>query len=129
MSRHPPWLVQWTVVIHAAFEPELLQLAPAVRRELLAQARMLEAFGPGLGRPKVDTLSGSRYANMKELRFKADDGVGRAAFAFDPKQRAIILVAGNKAGVGQQRFYRQPVAKADARYGAHLAELNERKRT
>ena len=121
--------VPWTVVIHSAFEPELLQLAPAVRRELLAHAQVLETFGPRLERPRVDTLSGSRYANMKELRFKANDGVWRAAFAFDPKQRAIILVAGNKAGVGQQRFYRQLIAKADARYGEHLAQLNERRRT
>ena len=121
--------MQWTVVVHGEFELELLRLAPAVRRELLAQAQMLEAFGPGLGRPKVDTLSGSRYANMKELRFKADDGVWRAAFAFDPKQRAILLVAGNKAGISQQRFYRQLIAKADVRYGAHLASINERKRT
>jgi hypothetical protein len=90
--------VQWTVVVHEEFEPELLRLAPAVRRELLAQAQVLEAFGPRLGRPKVDTLSGSRYANMKELRFKAADGVWRAAFAFDPKQRAILLVAGTRPG-------------------------------
>jgi hypothetical protein len=121
--------VPWAVVIHAEFEPELRRLAPAVRRELLAQAQMLEVFGPGLGRPKVDTLSSSRYANMKELRFKADNGVWRAAFAFDPKQQAIILVAGDKAGVSQQRFYRQLIARADARYTAHLARLKIGKRT
>jgi hypothetical protein len=66
---------------------------------------------------------------MKELRFKADDGVWRAAFAFDPKQRGILLVAGNKAGVSQQRFYRQLIAKADARYRAHLVRINERKQS
>ena len=41
---------------------------------------------------------GSRHANMKELRFDADDGVWRVAFAFDPKRKAILLVAGDKSG-------------------------------
>jgi hypothetical protein len=49
--------------------------------------------------------------------------------AFDPKQRGILLVAGNKAGVSQQRFYRQLIAKADARYRAHLVRINERKQS
>ncbi len=53
---------------------------PAVQDELLAQAKLLETFGPSLGRPRVDTLDGSRHANMKELRFNAADGVWRVAF-------------------------------------------------
>lgn len=118
----------WEIVFHPEFEPEFGRLAPAVQDELLAQAHLLEAFGPRLGRPRVDSLSGSRHANMKELRFTAADGVWRVAFAFDPGQQAIMLVAGNKAGVSQRRFYRQLIAKADARYAAHLAAMKERKR-
>ncbi|WP_352561397.1 MULTISPECIES: hypothetical protein [unclassified Mesorhizobium] len=34
-------------------------------------------FGPQLGRPHADTLNDSSFANMKELRFDADDGVWR----------------------------------------------------
>jgi mRNA-degrading endonuclease RelE of RelBE toxin-antitoxin system len=33
-----------------------------------AAVRVLEERGPGLGRPLVDTVEGSRHANMKELR-------------------------------------------------------------
>lgn len=55
-------------------------LPTAVLDELLAQAKLLETFGPSLGRPRVDTLNGSRHANMKELRFNAADGVWRVAF-------------------------------------------------
>lgn len=58
---------------------------------------------------------------MKELRFKADDGVWRVAFAFDPRRCAVLLVAGDKSGVSQRLFYRRLIAKADARYDAHLA--------
>ena len=53
------------------------------RPEILALSRLLQQFGPQLGRPRVDTLKGSRHANMKELRFGAADGEWRVAFAFD----------------------------------------------
>lgn len=60
---------------------------------------------------------------MKELRFKAAKGVWRVAFAFDPKRQAILLVAGDKAGTSQKRFYKQLIAKADRRFGEHLNRL------
>ena len=47
----------------------------------------------------------------------------RVAFAFDPNRRALILVAGDKAGVAQKRFYKALIAKADARFTAHLDTL------
>lgn len=81
-------------------------------------ARLLQQFGPQLGRPRVDTLEGSRHANMKELRFAAAGGEWRVAFAFDPKREAILLVAGDKSGGGQRRFYRELIRKADARFDA-----------
>lgn len=65
---------------------------------------------------------------MKELRFSAADGAWRVAFAFDPKRRAILLAAGDKAGVSEKRFYKQLIAKADERFDAHLGRLKtERK--
>lgn len=60
---------------------------------------------------------------MKELRFAAAGGVWRVAFAFDPTRKAIVLVAGDKAGVAQNRFYKALIAKADARFTEHLAML------
>ena len=113
----------WTVELHPEFEPEFGALAEPVQDELLALLRVLEEFGPRLGRPRADTLKGSRHANMKELRFEADGGAWRVAFAFDPRRRAIVLVAGDKAGVGQRAFYRRLIAKADRRYDRHLAAL------
>lgn len=71
----------------------------------------------------MDTLSGSRHANMKELRFNWENEVWRIAFAFDPKRQAILLVGGDKAGANQRRFYKKLLALADDRYDAHLAEL------
>jgi len=113
----------WTVLYHDAFLPEFEALSEAVQDELLALAELLSAGGPTLGRPHADTLAGSRHANMKELRFTADDGAWRVAFAFDPRRRAIVLVAGDKSGVSQKRFYKGLIAKADARFAEHVATL------
>lgn len=118
----------WTVLFHGAFDSEFDELSEAVQEELLAQAKLLELFGPTLGRPRVDTLKGSRYANMKELRFDADNGVWRVAFAFDPKRRAVLLVAGDKSGSGEKRFYRQLLRTADARFDEHLASRKRKTR-
>jgi hypothetical protein len=110
----------WTVRFEEAFEAELLSLHPEVRNPLLAVARMLETYGPRLGRPHVDTLKGSRFSNMKEMRFDAEDGVWRVAFAFDPMRQAVLLVAGDKSGTNERRFYRRLIDRADTRYAAHL---------
>jgi hypothetical protein len=117
--------VKWVVGIGDEFQPEFEALAEEVQDELLAKTRLLQQFGPQLGRPTADTLNGSKHANMKELRFDAADGVWRAAFAFDPKRKAIVLVAGDKSGGSQTRFYKELIAKADVRFNAHLARLQE----
>jgi hypothetical protein len=118
--------VNWSVDIADELEAEWDQIPGDVQDEILAHGKLLEQFGPQLGRPRVDTLNGSRYSNMKELRFDAADGVWRVAFAFDPRRRAILLVAGDKSGTSQQRFYRQLIEQADARYKSHLAKLKLR---
>ena len=55
----------------------------------------------------IDTLKGSKHANMKELRFDVDDGVRRAAFAFDPKRAAIILAAADKSGGSEKEVLQE----------------------
>ena len=117
--------VDWIVEIGDEFEPEFDVLPEDVQTEMLALTRLLQQFGPHLGRPRVDTLSGSRHANMKELRFRAADGEWRVAFAFDPKRTAILLVAGDKSGGSEKRFYRGLLRKADERFAAHLARLKK----
>jgi len=117
--------VKWAVEMADAFKPEFDALDQGVRREVLALARVLQEFGPQLGRPRVDTLKGSRCANMKELRFSAADGEWRVAFAFDPRRKAILLVAGDKSGGSERRFYRELIRKADERFDAHLARIRK----
>ena len=83
----------WEVAFGDEFDEEFEALAGAVQDELLASAKLLGTFGPQLGRPHADTLNDSSFANMKELRFDADDGAWRVAFVFDPSRKAILLVA------------------------------------
>ncbi len=120
-------MVKWAVDLHDDFVPEYNELHRNVQDELLAHIKLLEHFGPQLGRPRADTLNGSRHANMKELRFDAADGVWRFAFAFDPKRQAIVLCGGDKSGVSEKRFYQQLIDKADARFDAHVARLKKEK--
>jgi hypothetical protein len=120
--------VRWAVEIGDEFSPEFFALPEVVQTEILALARVLQQFGPQLGRPRVDTLNGSRHPNMKELRFSAADGEWRVAFAFDPKRRAILLVAGDKSGVGERRFYRELISKADDRFDSHVARLKKERK-
>jgi hypothetical protein len=97
------------VGFHEAFDAEFLELPRAMQTALAAKARLLENIGPLLGRPHVD----SKHANMKELRFDAADGVWRVAFAFDVARQAVVLVAGDKSGESEARFYRTLIATAD----------------
>ncbi len=116
----------WVVEIAEEFQPEFYALREDVQMEILAVSRFLQRFGPRSGRPRVDTLKDSRHANMKELRLGAANGEWRLAFAFDPRRRAILLVAGDKSGISENRFYRELIRKADDRFDAHLARLGSR---
>src|SRR5207302_10977598 len=120
--------VKWTVEMADEFELEFDALHEDVQTEILALSVVLEQFGPQLGRPRVDTLNSSRHANLKELRFSAANGAWRVAFAFDPRRKAILLVAGDKSGGSEKRFYRELIRKADERLDAHLARLKKERK-
>ena len=118
----------WIVAFHPAFAVEFNALPAALQIEMFAHARLLEHFGPSLGRPQVDALKGSRHANMKELRFAWRKEVWRVAFAFDPARDAILLTAGDKAGADQKRFYKSLIAVADGRFDEHVQSLRPKPR-
>ena len=114
----------WQVVFDDLFEAEFILFSADVQDELLAHALLLREYGPGLGRPTVDSLKGSQHSNMKELRFRHGREVWRVAFAFDPLRQAVLLVAGDKAGADQRLFYKRLLEKANSRWNQYLAELN-----
>lgn len=113
----------WPVLLHEAFASEVLEFDPRVRCELFALIALLQKYGPHLKRPYADTLKGSRYANMKELRFTAAGGVWRVAFAFDPDRQAVLLAAGDKSGQSEKRLYKTLIARADHRFNEYLESI------
>jgi hypothetical protein len=64
---------------------------------------------------------------LKELRFRIENGAWRLAFAFDLDRRAVLLVAGNKSGASQDRFYRHLLDLADRRFDRHQREVTAEK--
>lgn len=111
-----PKPLSWQVEFHDEFEPEFEALEEVVQDALLAHLVRLQEVGPALGRPAADTLKGSAIANLKELRFDAAGGVWRVLFAFDGRRVAVLLVAGDKRGLKQERFYKALIATAEARW-------------
>ena len=125
MGSKPNPPAAWRVVFHDDFEIEFEALGEEAQDALLAAARAVQIAGPKAGRPHVDTLDGSKHANMKELRFESQKGneEWRAAFAFDPARKAVILVAGAKQGRNQRQFYKRLIAIADQRFDQHLRSM------
>jgi hypothetical protein len=90
--------------------------------DVIAAVAKLEERGPGLGRPLVDTIKGSRYPNMKELRPLG--GNIRILFAFDPRRTAILLLGGDKTHRWTE-WYEQMIPVADWLYGEYLDSLKK----
>lgn len=93
-----------------------------VQDKIFASMLLLKRYGHQLSRPYADTLYGSRFKNMKELRIQVGGEPYRAFYAFDPARQAIVLCAGNKVG-NEKRFYKEMVPYADALYERHLKHL------
>lgn len=110
----------FTISSTAEFDQWFSDQQRDVADEVVAVLRLLRERGPQLGRPHADTLNGSKFRNMKELRVKTASAEVRIAFAFDPRREGILLVAGDKCGVSEKRFYRQLIAKAESLYERHL---------
>ena len=118
----------WAVATTDEFDGWFTDLDETAQAEVIAKVDLLKLLGPKLGRPHADTLNGSKHANMKELRADTPGHVLRIAFAFDPERSALLLVAGNKMGVNQKRFYKQLIGKADKLFDMHLAKIKAKRK-
>jgi hypothetical protein len=118
-------MATWTALFDDDFEREFAALDRDVQLAIAAYVEALTREGPRLGRPHADTLSGSKHANMKELRPTVNKIEWRVAFAFDPERKAVVLVAGAKGGEAESRFYKRLINTADLRFQRHLDTLVE----
>ncbi len=110
----------WSVEYTGEFESWWTDLTEDEQERVAAAVELLEEHGPSLGRPIVDTLKGSRHANMKELRPLG--GHLRVLFAFDPRRTAILLCGGDKSE-RWDNWYEQAIPLADQLYDDHLLTM------
>ncbi|AIR84335.1 hypothetical protein VH86_15570 [Pantoea sp. BL1] len=111
----------WQVQLTEPFEEWLLQQDSGLRKRVAAALLNLQHYGPLLPRPYADTVSGSRFHNMKELRVQYAGHPIRAFYAFDIQRKAIVLCAGDKTG--DKHFYQRMIESADEIFSCHLADL------
>jgi hypothetical protein len=95
--------------------------AEPVQEAVRAYVKLLLEKGPSLGRPYVDTLKGSKYPNLKELRVQAQGRKYRIAFLFTGDRVCLLLTGDVKGGSEDKRFYKKLIAQAEALYEEYLA--------
>lgn len=116
---------KWTVILE---DPVLIWLKSLPEEDMLkiyAGLELLTLEGPQLGRPYADTLQGSKYTNLKELRIQAKLSVFRLFFIFDPIRQAIVLCGGDKKGKNEKRFYKEMIALAEQTYEHYLSNFQK----
>ena len=113
--------MSWEVEYTDQFEAWWDTLTEEQQDELDGRVRLLEEYGPSLGRPVVGEVLGSRLPHLKELR-ASKAGTLRVLFTFDPLRNAILLVGGDKTGQWND-WYRQAIPEAERLYDEHLDEL------
>ena len=111
----------WEVEVSDEFIEWYTALSTGERASIAAGVEMLGVYGHELGRPHVDTLRGSVFTNMKELRVQHQGRPYRVLFAFDPRRNAYLILGGDKTG--DKSWYVDAIRRADAIYSQHLREI------
>jgi hypothetical protein len=115
--------VEWDIEFTDEFGKWWEALSEQEQDSVRDSVKLLRIVGPTLARPHSDTVSGSRYPNMKELRVQHGGRPYRVLYAFDPRRCAILLIGGDKTG--DDRWYERMIPLADGLYDEHLETLRE----
>jgi hypothetical protein len=115
----------WEIKTTDTFDEWFSRLEDIDRAAVLASLIVLREKGPQLPRPYADTVKGSRYSNMKELRVQSRGVPIRAFFAFDPHRCGILLCAGTKTG-HEKRFYQVMIPIADREFSQFLNAIQNK---
>ena len=114
-------MASWNVLQTTSFELWFSELDDDAKEDIYAATLVLAEIGPRLGRPRADSVYGSKHSNMKELRVQSKGRPIRILFAFDPKRDAILLCGGDKTA--DKRFYEVMIKNADQLFDHHLEEI------
>ena len=111
----------WSVEGTDEFRDWFVSLDDDEQQAVIRSVDLLEEFGPALTRPYADTIRGSAYPNMRELRSQVGGRPLRTLYAFDPRRVAILLIGGDKTG--DKNWYDRAIPIADRLYQTYLDEL------
>ncbi|UNK62824.1 type II toxin-antitoxin system RelE/ParE family toxin [Buttiauxella ferragutiae] len=108
----------WKILTTKRYEEWFDEQHNDLQEKMLAVMGHLRFWGPYLPRPYADTVNGSRFANMKELRVQHQGKPVRAFYIFDYRRNAVLLCAGDKSKT--KRFYESMITIADKEFIAWL---------
>ena len=111
----------WKIKTLPTFDDWFKSLSLPEKEDVLAGIYLLEDRGANLSRPYADTLKGSKFKNMKELRVQHKGKPYRIIYAFDPKRHGILILGGNK--VGNDRWYKRNIPLADKLFKQYLENM------
>ena len=119
----------WEVDL-SLIQPRLDELDGEAAARIWDALEVLQSRGPRAERPLVDTVRGSSFKNIKELRAPSPGRSEiRILFAFDPSRRAVMLLAGDKSVGGTRerwnRWYARVIPRADRLFRHYLKELED----
>ena len=115
---------EWEVILQDPLLNWLETLAEDDVLKIYAALELLSTEGPQLSRPYADTLQGSKYTNLKELRVQSKLSVFRLFYIFDPVRQAIVLCGGDKKA-RKKTLYKEMIALAEQTYDDYLSELTK----
>ena len=113
----------WGVEFTDEFDEWWHSLSESEQGKVDARVGLLIEHGPKLGFPFSSQVKMSRFPEMRELRVQAAGDPLRMLYAFDPRQVAILLIAGDKTGDG--RWYETNVPVADRLFDHHLKAIRK----
>ena len=115
--------MNWEIEYTDEFEEWWDTLSAEEQESIAVSVGLVETLGPNLPRPHSDTIKGSKFNNMKELRTQHAGQPYRTLYAFDPKRTAILLIGGKKSG--DKNWYKTNISIADRLFAQHLKEFNK----
>jgi hypothetical protein len=109
----------WKVETTDEYDAWFLEQSEDSQESIQIKVEFLKEYGPYLPRPHADTLKGSKFNNLKELRTQTENHVFRVVFLFDEERKAILLIGGDKKGKNDKRFYQNLIKQAEKIYEAY----------
>lgn len=110
----------WKVIQTEEFNNWFCDLRTNTQNKIVSQIKVIHELGPGLGRPLIDTIKGSKLKNLKELRLNVEGQVIRIFFIFDSDRRAILLIGASKNTSGDKHFYSKMILLSEKIYDNYL---------